>query len=68
MEPSLHYRAMEAFCRQRSKMDGEDERFWLVEADLWNRLATNAHRTKVLRARKPNIAYRQKERPPNLGA
>jgi hypothetical protein len=31
---SLHrYRALEAFCRQRAKMDGESASFWLAEAE-----------------------------------
>jgi len=48
MESLQHYRAMEAFCRQRAKMEGEEESFWLTEAELLARLATNAHRMKVL--------------------
>ena len=28
-------RAMEAFCRQRARMEGENERFWLAEAIYW---------------------------------
>jgi hypothetical protein len=47
MEPLQYYRAMEAFCRQRAKMDGEDELFWLSEAGLLAKLATNADRTKL---------------------
>ena len=35
MESLLRYRAMEAFCRQRAKMDGESASFWLAEADVW---------------------------------
>jgi hypothetical protein len=34
METIQHYRAMEAFCRQRSKMEGENELFWLTEAEI----------------------------------
>ena len=34
MEPLQHYLTMEAFCRQRAKMEGEDESFWLTEAEL----------------------------------
>ncbi|MFZ2158320.1 MAG: hypothetical protein WAV72_19680 [Bradyrhizobium sp.] len=30
-----HCRAMAAFCRQRAKMEGENEDFWLTEADSW---------------------------------
>ena len=47
MEPALHYRAMAAFCRQRSKMDGEDDRFWLAEAETFAKLAVKAdHKLK----------------------
>jgi hypothetical protein len=48
METIQHYKAMAAFCRQRSKMDGEDELFWLSEAELLARLAINAERMKLL--------------------
>ena len=48
MEPLQHYRTMEAFCRQRAKMEGEDESSWLTEAELLAKLATNAHRMRVL--------------------
>jgi hypothetical protein len=41
MEPLHRYRAMEAFCRQRAKMEGEDARFWLAEAEIWNRRVGN---------------------------
>lgn len=42
MEPLQHYRAMEAFCRQHAKMDGENESFWLAEAELLAELAAGA--------------------------
>jgi hypothetical protein len=29
------YKAMVAFCRQHAKMQGEDESFWLDEAQTW---------------------------------
>jgi hypothetical protein len=44
LEPLQHYRAMEAFCRQHAKMDGEDESFWLAEAELLAELAASANR------------------------
>jgi dsDNA-binding SOS-regulon protein len=34
---------MEAFCRQRAKMDRYDEAFWLGEADALAKLLTKAH-------------------------
>ncbi len=37
MDDVTHYRAMAAFCRQRARMDGENEQFWLAEADDWTR-------------------------------
>jgi hypothetical protein len=48
MESIQHYHAMEAFCRQRSKMEGESELFWLTEAEILVKLATNAQRMKVI--------------------
>jgi hypothetical protein len=56
MKPLQRYRAMEAFCRQRSKMEGEDELFWLTEAEVLAKLATNAHRMQVLKIPSPDIA------------
>ncbi|GAC1423008.1 MAG: hypothetical protein NVSMB6_24350 [Burkholderiaceae bacterium] len=50
MDEIQHYRAMEAFCRQRAKMEGEDESFWLAEARVLGRLIILAHR-RDLRAR-----------------
>ena len=56
MEPLQYYRAMEAFCRQRAKMEGEDESFWLSEAELLaNELATDADRTKLPGITSPGI-------------
>ena len=44
METILYYRAMEAFCRQRAKMDGENDLFWLSEAEVLGKFATNTPR------------------------
>jgi len=44
MDRVTRYRAMAAFCRQRAKMVGEDERFWMTEADSW---ATRLKRSKL---------------------
>lgn len=49
MEPSQYYRAMEAFCRQHAKMEGEDETFWLTEAGLLAKLAHDRHPMNELR-------------------
>lgn len=49
MEPLQYYRAMEAFCRQRAKMEGEDESFWLTEAELLAKVTHDRHRMNVLR-------------------
>jgi hypothetical protein len=35
MDALTHCKAMEAFCRQRSKMEREVAGFWLDEAQLW---------------------------------
>lgn len=56
MKPLQRYRAMEAFCRQHSKMEGEDELFWLTEAEILAKLATNGHRMQVLGIPPPDIA------------
>jgi hypothetical protein len=48
MDSVLYYRAMEAFSRQRAKMDGESEIFWLAEADALSKLGADAHKLKML--------------------
>jgi hypothetical protein len=48
METIQHFIAMSAFCRQRSKMHGEDELFWLSEAELLAKLAINVERLRLL--------------------
>jgi hypothetical protein len=58
METVQHYRAMEAFCRQRAKMDGEDERFWLAEADRLAKLIPAEHQTA-----QPNVKRLRNARP-----
>jgi hypothetical protein len=41
MDVLQHHRAMEAFCKQHAKMDGEDPAFWLAAAEAWARRAAN---------------------------
>jgi hypothetical protein len=48
MDSVLYYRAMEAFSRQRAKMDGESEIFWLAEAEVLSKLGADAHKLKML--------------------
>jgi len=47
-------RAMEAFCRQRAKMDSEAASFWLNEAQLWIDRQTALAR-KPVRKRRPKL-------------
>jgi hypothetical protein len=54
MESIQHYRAMEAFCRQRAKMEGESELFWLTEAEILAKNATNAQRMTILNKMRPD--------------
>jgi hypothetical protein len=55
MEPLQRYRAMAAFCRQRAKMDGEDARFWLGEAESWERLVRNGCQPNPILPFNPDI-------------
>jgi hypothetical protein len=48
MDSALYYRAMEAFCRQRAKMDEENDKFWLAEAEVSAKCFADAHRRKVV--------------------
>ena len=64
MEMTQYYRAMEAFCRQHAKMDGESDAFWLAQAEVLRKLAVNAQRQKVVMH--PNMA--KEKRLPDLGA
>jgi hypothetical protein len=58
-------KAMVAFCRQHSKMQGENERFWLDEAQTW------AERLKAKRAfwrqfaDKPELSVKYSEASPS---
>jgi hypothetical protein len=47
METVTHCRAMLAFC-QRALMDGEDERFWLTEAEMWQKRMIRADLAETL--------------------
>ncbi|MCG2633038.1 hypothetical protein L6654_41490 [Bradyrhizobium sp. WYCCWR 13023] len=51
METKQYFQAKSAFCVERSKMQGEDEVFWMAEADLVKRLAINAERQRKLAVR-----------------
>ncbi|MCK1289049.1 hypothetical protein IVB41_34720 [Bradyrhizobium sp. 44] len=44
METNQYFKSMSAFCKQRAKMDGESELFWLTEAELLERLAETNRR------------------------
>jgi hypothetical protein len=35
VEDVVHYRALEAFCRQRAQMENEGVEFWMIEANRW---------------------------------
>jgi hypothetical protein len=48
MDRTQYYRAMEAFSRQHAKMDGENEIFWLAEAEVLAKLGADAHKLKVM--------------------
>ena len=48
MDISQYYRAMEAFSRQRAKMDGESEIFWLAEAEEMAKLGADAQKLNAV--------------------
>jgi hypothetical protein len=41
LDELIRYRAMQAFCLQRAKMEHEDEMFWEAEAEVWARRAAH---------------------------
>ena len=41
LDELIRYRAMQAFCLQRAKMEHEDEIFWEAEAEVWARRAAH---------------------------
>jgi hypothetical protein len=49
---------MEAFCRQRAKMEDESAIFWLTEAAFWAKQASSPGKKKPSR-KTPPIASRQ---------
>jgi hypothetical protein len=46
-------RAMEAFCRQRAKIDDEHATFWLAEAADWAKRAGEPVKKKVVPRKAP---------------
>ena len=60
MEDQVRYRAFEALCRQRAKMEGESSAFWLEEAEILSRLITVEGRLRTL--------DQEQNRPSELGA
>ena len=39
MDPKKRFEAFEMMCRERACVAGEDEKYWLDEADEWARFA-----------------------------
>jgi len=60
MEDVVRYRAFEALCRQRAKMEGESSAFWLEEAEILSKLITVEGRLRTL--------DQEQNRPSELGA
>ena len=50
MEMIQHFETKPDLCRQRSKMNDEDELNLLSEAELLTRLAKNARRLKIVQS------------------
>ena len=50
MEMIQHFETKPILCRQRSKMNDEDELYLLSEAELLARLAENARRLKIVQS------------------
>jgi hypothetical protein len=50
MQTTQHFEAMPALCRERSRMNGEDELYLLSEAELLAKLAENARRLKIVQS------------------
>jgi hypothetical protein len=48
METTQHFETKPVLCRQRCKMNDEDELYLLSEAELLARLAENARRLKIV--------------------
>ena len=38
MDVLAYCRAMAAFCRQRAEFEGENDTFWISEAEQWDNL------------------------------
>jgi hypothetical protein len=62
MDISQYYRAMEAFSRQHAKMDGENDIFWLAEAEVLAKLGADAHKLEVV------LHPKMKEKKPRISA
>jgi hypothetical protein len=42
MDAKKRFEALETMCRERARVAGEDEKYWLDEADEWARFARSA--------------------------
>ena len=42
MDAQERFKALETMCRERARVAGEDEKYWLDEADEWARFARSA--------------------------
>jgi hypothetical protein len=42
MDAKRRFQALETMCRERARVAGEDEKYWLGEADEWARFARSA--------------------------
>jgi hypothetical protein len=51
--------AMEAFCRQRAKIEDENAVFWLAEAAIWAKQAVVLAKKKLPRTAPPVSSRRQ---------
>ena len=63
MDRVTRYRAMAAFCRQRARMAGENEHFWLIEADRWAMRLTSESADAVQKEVTPGAGGRQTSDP-----
>jgi hypothetical protein len=57
MSALTHCKAMEAFCRQRAKIESEVEGFWLAEADLWHDRILARSTKSVVKNAKPTAGH-----------
>ena len=59
MDMLTYCRAMAAFCRQRSTFEGENDAFWIREAEEWDELISECMSLESQIQIRPRVRHRR---------